>query len=318
MHAAVVHAFDRPPRYDTVVRREPGEGEIVVDMLAAALSPRARAGAAGGHYSGVGKLPLVPGIDGIGRTVEGQLVYVLATDSPDGTMAEQTISDPDHLLALPDGIDPVAAAAAGVAGISSWIALTARTVLQPGQEVLVLGATGVAGRMAVQIAKTLGASRVVAAGRDPERLTALTAVGADTVVRLGDPDASAADLVAAAAGVDVVLDYVWGEVTQRALPALAAARTPADGSLHWVSIGSTAGSEIALPSAALRSRDLHLLGSGQGSFTTAQLMVALRGLMDALAAGSIDVLADTVPLADVEKAWQAPEVPGRRTVFTMP
>lgn len=318
MRAAVVDAFDRPPRYGVVERRAAQPGEVVVNMLAVALSPRVRTGAAGRHYTSVDALPMVPGIDGVGRTPDGRLVYVLALDSPDGTMAEQVIVDAGHLVALPEGADPITCAAAGIAGVSSWIALTARVGLRPGQEVLVLGATGVAGRLAVQIARLLGAGRVVAAGRDPDRLAGLTGVGADAVVGLGDPDAYPTALAAAAGSADIVLDYLWGTVTQRALPALLADRTPADGPMHWVSIGSTAGPEISLPSAALRSRDLHLLGSGQGSFTTADLGTPLHDLMAAVAAGTLDVPTRAVPLSDVEQVWQAPEEPGRRTVFTLP
>lgn len=314
MRAAVVTSFDNPPHYDVIDCREPGSGEIVVDMLAAALSPRVRSGASGQHYSSTGALPMVPGIDGVGRTADGTLVYVLALDTTMGTMAEQIVVPADQVIALPTGIDPTIAAAAAVPGMSSWVSLTSRVPLQAGQEVLVLGATGAAGRMAVQIATSLGAARVVAAGRDPERLAGLVTAGADDLVSLAD-DGFAAALAQKAADVDIVLDFVWGTVTQQALPAMIRART-ADKPLSWIEIGSMAGADITLPSAALRAADLRILGTGQGASSPAALLGHIADLMAAVAAGTVDIDVRDVPLADVEKAWNAPVPANRRVVFT--
>jgi NADPH:quinone reductase-like Zn-dependent oxidoreductase len=306
--AALVTSFDRPPQYGTTASPDPAPGQVVVDVLAAAISPRVRSGAAGRHYSGAGELPMVPGIDAVGRAPDGRLVYVLDLG---GTMAEQIAVDPAATVVLPDGLDPVVAAAAAIPGISSWVALRSRVSLQPGQDVLVLGATGVAGRMSVQIAKALGAGRVVAAGRDPGRLADAAAAGADVTVDVGDTDAMAA----AAADVDVVIDYLWGEVAERAIPAIVRARDSA-APLSWISIGSMAGPDLRLPSAALRAVDLRILGSGQGSASPAALLAPVPDLMAALAAGTVEVATVAVPLADVEHAWTAPEQPGRRTVLT--
>jgi NADPH:quinone reductase-like Zn-dependent oxidoreductase len=311
MKAAVVTSFGEPPRYDDIDRPEPADGEIVVDMIASALSPRVRSGANGTHYSSDGALPMVPGIDGVGRTADGTLVYVLALDAPMGTMAEQVVVPSEQVIELPAGLDPVAAAAAAVPGMSSWASLTSRVRMEPGQEVLILGATGTAGRMAVQIAKHLGAGRVVAAGRDPERLAALTAVGADDLVPLTDGPFDPT----LAADVDIVLDFVWGSVTERALPAMIRARR-STAPLTWVEIGSMAGADVTLPSAALRAADLRIIGTGQGASGPGELLQHVAGLMTAVAAGAVDVAAHAVPLADVEKAWDAPVPGNRRTVFT--
>jgi NADPH:quinone reductase-like Zn-dependent oxidoreductase len=197
MKAAVVHAADQAPRYETFPIPDSAEG-VAVDVLAAALSPRSRAGASGQHYTSRGLLPLVPGIDGVGRLASGERVYFLAADDRLGTMAEKTLADPRLLAPLPDGVDASVIAAAMIPAISSWVALTKRARLERGQSVLVLGATGASGQLAVQIARRLGAGRVVAAGRDPEGLNRARSLGADVVVRLTGTAADGDALAAAA------------------------------------------------------------------------------------------------------------------------
>src|SRR5579875_977658 len=184
MHAALVTEFGQPPHYATIDPPVPADGEVLVDVLAAGLHPRVRSGAAGAHYASSKVLPLVPGVDGVGRTPDGQRVYFLTLDTAHGSMAEQTLARPGRVLPLPDGADDVIIAAGINPAMSSWVPLRHRVHLQPGQGVLVLGATGIAGRMAVQIARHFGASRVVGLGRDPVRLAALTSLGAAAVLPL--------------------------------------------------------------------------------------------------------------------------------------
>jgi NADPH:quinone reductase-like Zn-dependent oxidoreductase len=318
MHAAVVRSFDAPPRYETFQTPEPsGAHEIVVDVLAAALHPRVRSGAAGSHYTSTEALPLIPGVDGVGRSEDGQLLYFIAFDGALGTMAQRTVVDTRRALALPDGADVAAIAAGMNPGMSSWVALRKRISFQAGQEVLVLGATGNAGHMAVQIAKFLGASYVAAAGRDAERLAGLERLGADQTVSLaGEPDAVAEALGAAASDVDVVIDYLWGSATELAIPALVKSRAQRSKPLWWIQIGSMAGATITLPSAALRAANLQLLGSGQGSLTTAGIVAELPELADQITAGTFVVDPIATPLREVESAWNAPSAAGRRIVFT--
>ncbi|MGI5324225.1 quinone oxidoreductase family protein [Actinomadura nitritigenes] len=312
MRAAVVRSFGSPPRCEEFPAPAPaGEHEILVDVLAAGMHPRVRSAADGSHYTSSGELPLIPGIDAVGRTPDGGLLYFVAPDGVLGTMAEQAVADRRRAVALPDGTDPAAVAAAMNPGMSSWVALRRRARFDPGGSVLVLGATGNAGRLAVQIAKRLGAARVVAAGRDPERLEPLKDLGADDVVRLDGGEAGRA-----AADVDVVLDYLWGPPAQEAMPALLRARTDRSKALAWVQIGSVAGPEIALPSFVLRAANLTVMGSGQGSVTTAGIVAELPSLVEEIASGALAVDAVPVPLDDVEQAWSAPVRPGRRVVVT--
>jgi NADPH:quinone reductase-like Zn-dependent oxidoreductase len=275
------------------------------------------------HYTSEGELPLVPGVDAVGRAPDGGIAYFVAGDGVPGTMAERAVMDTRRSVPLSDRFDAVAIAAAMNPGMSSWVGLRRRAELEPGESVLVLGATGNAGRMAVQIAKHLGAGEVVAAGRNPEALAALPALGADRVVALGggerdegaDEEDGMAELGEAAAEVDVVIDYLWGAPAEAAIPAIVRRRQDRARALRWVQIGSVAGPDVALPSAALRAANLKVMGSGQGSVTTAGIVAELPALAHEIDAGSFAVDAEPVPLAEVEPAWTAPVATGRRLVF---
>jgi NADPH:quinone reductase-like Zn-dependent oxidoreductase len=203
--------------------------------------------------------------------------------------------------------------------MSSWIALRKRIAFQPGHSVLVLGATGHAGQMAVQIAKHLGAGHVIAAGRDPERLATLTELGADVTVSLagGRADSDRCDdtLGRPTAEVDVVLDYLWGPATERTMSAVITHRTDTSHPLTWIEIGSMSGLQITLPSAWLRAARLQLVGSGQGSVATREIAGELPALAAEISSGTYAIDAVAIPLSQVETTWNAPVVPGRRIVY---
>jgi NADPH:quinone reductase-like Zn-dependent oxidoreductase len=317
MLAAVVRSFDHPPRYEELeAARAEGEHELSVEVVAAALHPRVRSMADGSHYESTGELPLVPGIDGVGRDGDGRLRYFVLPDTRLGSMAERTVIDARRSAPLPEGVDPVALAAVMNPATSSWIALRRRIDFQSGQSVLVLGATGNAGRMAVQIARHLGAAHVVAAGRDAGRLAALAALGADRTISLEDDDAyEALGGAAAAAQVDVVIDYLWGAASERALPAVIGRRRDRGRPLTWIQIGSVAGLEITLPSAWLRAAAIQLVGSGQGSVPTREIVAELPALATHISQGDYAIDAVPTPLRDVERAWTASDTGGRRIVF---
>jgi NADPH:quinone reductase-like Zn-dependent oxidoreductase len=317
MNAAVVTSFDEPPHYQHFeVPRPTGAEEILVDVLAVGLHPRVRTGAAGAHYTSTGTLPMIPGIDGVGRRPDGRLTYFAAADDVIGTMADKAVVDLRRAIELPGDADVAKLAAAMNPAMSSWVALRRRVPLEPGQSVLVLGATGNAGTMAVQVANRLGAGRVVGAGRDLNRLDALTALGADEVVPLtGDADATGRALGAAAGEADIVLDYVWGKPAQQAIMALLSARSDRSRAMNWIQIGAMAGPTIELPSVALRSANLRIQGNGQGAVSAAAYLAELPSLADEIDAGTIAVTPNTKPLADVEAIWTRPDPPGERTVL---
>jgi NADPH:quinone reductase-like Zn-dependent oxidoreductase len=301
MRAAVVTSFDTPPTcQDSTLPAPRTADEVVVDVIAAGLHPRVRSQANGSHYTSSDELPLVPGIDGVGRAPDGTLRYFVLPDTTMGAMAEQTIVDLRRSVVLPDDSDPVVIAAAMNPAMSSWLALRRRIQLRPGQQVLVLGATGNAGTLAVQIAKRLGAGRVVAAGRNAARLAGLADLGADVSVDLHDEQ-----LLGAATGeVNVVLDFVWGEPTVAAITAVVTNRSDPGQPLTWIQIGSVAGPTAAIGSAALRATRLQIIGSGQGSVPTRDILAELPALAAEITTGAFRIDARTVALADVEAAWK--------------
>jgi len=219
---------------------------------------------------------------------------------------------------LPDGLDPLIVAGIANPGMSSWVALQYRAQFAAGESVLILGATGAAGHLAVQIAKRLGARRVIAAGRNPEALTSLKDVGADALISLEQPREA---LVAAFRseivehGVDVVLDYLWGAPAECVLAAIAQKGLSHAGSrIRYVEIGQSAGATITLPGATLRSSGVEILGSGFGSASMQEIFAALAKFFEQAAKTPFVTKIQTAPLRDIEALWNAPER-GARLVF---
>jgi NADPH:quinone reductase-like Zn-dependent oxidoreductase len=317
MRAAVVTSFDTPPSCQKFPTPAPQTAdEVLVDVIAAGLHPRVRSQANGSHYTSSAELPLVPGIDGVGRTPDGTLRYFILPDTTMGAMAEQTVIDLRRSVVLPEDSDPVLIAAAMNPAMSSWVALRRRISFQPGQSVLVLAATGSAGRLAVQIAKHLGASHVIGAGRHPERLATLTDLGADATVSLnGDPADVAHRLGQAARDADIVIDYLWGQRSADAMSAIVMNRTDRGLPLTWIQVGSVAGLTAAIPSAALRAARLQIVGSGQGSVPTRDILAELPDLATEITNGTFRIDARTIPLADIETAWTDTDS-DRRVVIT--
>jgi NADPH:quinone reductase-like Zn-dependent oxidoreductase len=313
MHAAVVTSFDSAPSYQEFDSPEPsGAHEELIDVVAAGLHPRVRSQASGSHYTSTDELPLIPGIDGVGRRADGSLVYFILPDTAYGSMAEQTVIDTRRGIPLPVDADPILLAAAMNPAMSSWIALKKRISFTPGQSVLILGATGSAGRLAIQVARHLGAGRVIAAGRGHDRLAALASLGADATIEIeGDPTVSAAEFALKGAEVDVVLDFLWGAPAESAIMPLVTGRADRSRLLSWIQIGSVAGANISLPSAVLRQANIHFLGSGQGSASAAGILEVLPSLAFEIDRGTFSIDAVALPLSEVERLWNA--TPARST-----
>lgn len=317
MKAAVVSGPGRTPIYADFSAPSPVEGERFIEVKAAALTQLARGRASGAHYSSSADYPFVAGVDGVGKLADGARVYFLLPRAPYGAFAEQTVAAARQCLALPDDLDDVTAAAIANPGMSSWAALVERARLAPGETVLVNGATGIAGRLAVQIAKHLGAQRVIAAGRNPESLASLTAIGADATIVLSGDDAALEESFrgAFAEGVDVVLDYLWGRSAGLLLSAAAKA-APKTAQLRFVQIGSVTGGEIALRSDVLRSAPIAIMGSGLGSVPGPRFFAAIAGVFAAAKPAGFRIATCAVPLAEVERAWT--ESDDRRRVVFVP
>jgi NADPH:quinone reductase-like Zn-dependent oxidoreductase len=304
MKAAVVTKFGEAPRYSDAPEPVAADGdEVVVDVLAAALSPRVRSQAAGAHYTSTDELPVIPGIDGVGRLPNGKLIYFLLPDTNKGTMAERTTVHTRRAVPLPEGADPIKFAAVMNPIMASWVALRRRIEFHRGESVLILGATGNAGRCAVQVAKHLGASGIIAAGRGTERLEDLTQLGATRIIDLGVDETMKDELADAGKDVDVVIDFLWGEPTRDALYAIIPNRTHDEQLLTWIQIGSVAGLESPIPSAALRAVNLRIIGSGQGSVPPRAYRDEVEELASEVLKGTFDTPARQVPLSEVEAAW---------------
>jgi NADPH:quinone reductase-like Zn-dependent oxidoreductase len=305
MKAAIVVEAGKTPVYGDFREPVPANGEVQVRVSAAALSNVVRSRASGAHYSSSGQLPFVVGIDGVGRLDDGRRVYFVLPKAPFGSMSEKTVVRASQCVCLPEDLDDVTAAAISNPGMSSWAAFKERAGLTAGETVLVNGATGTAGRLAVQIAKHMGAGKVVATGRNAEALKALAALGADVTIPLGDGGDEFEDALKeqfGGDGIDVVLDYLWGPSAERIM--IAAAKAGKDAvPIRFVHIGAVSASDISLPSAALRSSAITLMGSGIGSVPVDRMVKSIDDLMKATVPGGFEIETKTFPLSEVEKVW---------------
>jgi len=316
MNAAVVNVLGEAPKYQTFPDPEPQAGETLIKVRAVGLHPVVKAIASGAHYSSGGDLPAIPGVDGVGTLPDGRRVYFGFVRKPWGTMAELAAAPVNWTLPLPDGIDDARAAAIANPGMSAWVSMKFRAELAAGETVLILGATGVAGQLAIQVARILGAKRVIAAGRN---MAAVSGAAADAVIRLAEPEEAIRAALAqeVAAGIDVVIDYVWGRPAELTLEALAKGFRPtATRATRFIQVGSMAGRTINLPAEVLRSVDLTLKGSGFGSARLEAIFAAIPALFEQAAAGRLSIDVQPAPLSMVESAWESSEK-GRRIVFTM-
>jgi NADPH:quinone reductase-like Zn-dependent oxidoreductase len=318
MNAAIVFEVGKTPVYGDFQEPIAAEGEARIAVTAAALSPLVKGRASGNHYSASAEVPFVVGVDGVGRLDDGRRVYFFLPSPPFGAMAEQAVVPISQCIVVPDALDDVTAAAIANPGMSSWAAFRERAKLLPGENVLINGATGTAGRLAVQIAKHLGAKTVIATGRNIESLNNLIALGADVTIPLTQPEH---DLEAAlnarfrGDGVDVVLDYLWGPSAELILSA--AARSGKDGvPIRFVQIGAVSGANITLPGSVLRSSAIELMGSGIGSVRQDRLLNVISELMEAAVSGTFEIKTNVVPLSNVEETWTK-DTDSSRTVFTV-
>jgi NADPH:quinone reductase-like Zn-dependent oxidoreductase len=315
MQAAVVNVLGQAPKFQSFPEPEAQVGEALIKVKAVGLHPVVKAIAAGAHYAAGGELPMIPGVDGVGVLSDGRRVYFGFVRKPWGTMAELAAAPTQWQLPLPDGIDDATAAAIANPGMSAWVSMKYRAELQASETVLILGATGVAGQLAIQTARIMGAKRVIAAGRN---VTALAKADVDAIVGLSEPEESISDALAkeAAEGIDVVIDYLWGRPAELTLEALAKGfKAAATHRTRYVEVGQSAGKTITLPAEILRSVDLTLKGSGFGSASLKEIFAAVPDLFERAASGKLTIDVDAVPLSEVESAWKSSEK-GRRVVFT--
>jgi len=273
MYAAVLHTIGTVPRYEEFPEPviEDKDDEAIVHVHAASLKPVDKQLASGSHYASRRELPCVCGSDGVGHLDDGQRVFFGGPRRPHGAMAQRTIVPRAFIFPVPENVNDETAAALPNPGVSAWLSLTYRAKLVRGENVLILGATGVTGKLAVKIARLLGAARVVAAGRNQQELNALYDLGADATISLALPATELGDAFlgeAGQTGFQVVIDYVWGGPAEAFLAAMTRREFAViQSETRFVQVGESAAPTITLPAAVLRVKSgnfasCHLGGPG--------------------------------------------------------
>jgi NADPH:quinone reductase-like Zn-dependent oxidoreductase len=323
MHAAVLRRHGASPEYGEHPVPEAGEGQALIRVTAAPVNPLDLLCASGTSYFGAPALPYVPGTQGVGnvaasrRIAAGQRVWFSGSagmQPGDGTLAEFCVAEDAALVPLPEDVDDDLAAALGLSAIAAWMALTWRGGLQMGESVLVLGASGTVGQVAVQAARLLGAGRVTAACRDPDGRRRAAELGADAVADLsgGDVEVIAARLQDAVGGrLDLVVDPVWGTPAEAAIRVLSP-----NGRL--VNLGSSAGAEARLASATVRSAMISVLGYTNNALASDQKAAAFAEILAHAAAGRLTVDREVLPLSRSAEAWVLCGVPPHRRAVLVP
>jgi NADPH:quinone reductase-like Zn-dependent oxidoreductase len=314
--AAVLHEYGVPrfDQFDEPELQPHGSGQAIVEVSAAGLNPVDVAICAGRFYAGKPRLPSVAGREGVGRLTggDGGRVYFDAPIPPFGSIAQRALIDPRSTYAVPEGLDDGVAVALGISGLAAWLALTWRARLREGEHVLVLGASGVLGQIAVQGAKLLGAARVVAAARSREGLERCLELGADAAVGLGEPEDLPAALSEAAGGrIDVVVDPLFGETFVAALSA-------ASVGARVVQPGASAGAETTVPSAPIRGKLLVVMGHTNFLTPPEIKRQAYERMAQEATSGRLRVDTDPLALERVQEAWQRLLAGSHRKIVLVP
>lgn len=293
INTALVTDWSKAPSYTSTTLPSPSPSQLRLSVLATGLHNVVRSRASGTHYSS-GPLPHVPGIDGIGKAQDGKRYY-FTTFAPGagGSFASEINVEARRCIEIPEELDAVQAAAMVNPALSSWMAMKTRaTDLPKGFSVLVLGATSASGKLAIALARALGAGRVVGAARNPETLSKL---GLDEVVVVND-DPSKTDF-GNLGQIDLVLDYIYGPLTAHLLSTIKTEKP-----LQYVHIGGLSGQELMLPGAVLRSKDITIRGSGPGAWGLGDAMRVLPEMLEAFKSIEKQPVKE-VKLADVESEW---------------
>ncbi|MGH9744362.1 MAG: quinone oxidoreductase family protein [Candidatus Acidiferrum sp.] len=317
MKAAVLHESGKPPRCEEFAEPVAEKNEAFLQVRAASLKSVDRQLAAGTHFASPRELPVICGTDGVGILADGTRVFFGGPRRPFGAMAQRTVAPTAFCFPVPDALDDATAAALPNPGVSAYLVLSQRAKLAKGEKVLIIGATGVTGKLAVQIARLLGAGRVVACGRNSAVLEKLRKLGADAAIQLNQPDEELKNAFAreaADAAFNVVIDYVWGRPTEIFLAAITRPEfAVANAETRLVQVGESAGPTISLPAAVLRSTALTILGTA-GIPSRDILVAAMEQVLDWGAKGVLQIETESVPLSEIEQAWQRLETGGRRLV----
>lgn len=311
MKAAVIQKFGDIPRYAEFPDPVAGGGDVPVKVRAVALENFDKLTASGEHYASKHMFPVFPAIvghSGIGELEDGTLVTFGGTRPPYGAMAQIAVVRNEYkayMTPIPAGVDPLLAAALPPSALTSLLPLKYGVNLQSGETVLINGATGVSRKIAVQMAKVLGAGKVVGTGRDDASLQTVLKLGADAVIdtRKSDDGVKEAFLGEADKGYDVVLDYLWGHPTELLLQALVPKQARfVTHKTRLVQIGEAAGPTITLPAEALRTSGVRLTGAGD--VPGEAVPEATKQIWEWMKEGKLTTDIEQVPLKDIGEAWE--------------
>jgi NADPH2:quinone reductase len=299
VRAAVLRELGGAPAVEQFGDPEGDVGGEIVEVAVAGLNPVDLTIATGKMPRVQPAVPGVAGQEGIGRTADGRRVYFDPPVAPYGSFAERAVADPAGMIEVPEGVEDAQAIAFGIAGMAAWVSVEWRAGLQAGETVLVLGASGTVGRIAVQAAKALGAGRVIAAARSEAALAELADLGADETIAIGeDLDAfTAAVREASGGGVDLIVDPVWGPP---AVAALGAASR--DGRL--VQIGNAASPTAEITAPGFRNGHLAVIGYTNYNVPPDVKANAFRRMCELAAEGELRVEVEVLGLDDVAEAWR--------------
>jgi NADPH2:quinone reductase len=320
MKAAVLHQFGEVPRYEDFPDPIAGVDEILVHVKAVGLENVDKMVAAGTHFASRKMMPNLPAVvsfDGIGTLEDGRLVGFGGVRPPYGSMADVTVIPKAYFVPVPDGVDAPTAATVPASAMTGLFPLKWGGKMQPGDTVLINGATGFAGKLAVQIAKLLGAGRIVGSGRDEAALQSMRELGADDVIDLKQSDDNIREAFTTAAGekgYHIILDFLWGHPTELLLETL----TPHEFSfakhpIRLIQIGEMGGATISLAAEALRTSGLEIVGGAAG-LTPEAMGEGTQQVWEWLQAGKLRADIECVPLKDIEAAWGR-TVHGKRLVI---
>lgn len=318
MKAAVLYKFGESPKYEEFPNPVPEKGEKLIQVKAAALENFDKMIAKGIHYSSkqmFPKFPAITGHGGVGVTEEGQLVGFGMMRSPYGAFAEKTVSY--YTVPVPDGVDAAMAASLPASILTSYLPLKYTAKLGNGETVLVNGATGVTGKIAVQAAKMLGAGRIVGTGRNETSLRLLKDLGADAVINLKLPDEqllSAYQNEAGEKGYDVVIDLIWGHPAEMLMKSFIPEEAGfAKKRIRYIHMGEKAGPDISLSGEMLRTSGLEIYGAG--NIPQEAIPEAMQQVWQWIKENKFHIDIEKVPLADIEKVWQRNDLEGKRLVI---
>jgi NADPH:quinone reductase-like Zn-dependent oxidoreductase len=324
MKAAVLHQLGHAPVYGDFSDPIPhGEEQLLIHVKAASVKNLDKGRASGAHYASYKELPVIVGIDGVGVLEDGTRIYAMGLT---GMIAERALINKRNYVKLPAHIDDVTAAALPNAVMGAALALRFRAGVVPGETVLINGATGVTGMLAVQIAKHYGAKKVIATGRNPESLKKLAALGADEIISLKQSDEDIIKQlkeINTTNPVDVVIDYTWGHPAELILAGLKGGGgvNVVTHRLRFVTVGGMVGDHIQVSSAMLRSSAIELLGSGLGSLSHEALQKlyseVLPEMLQLAADGKLKIETETAPLREIESVWNKEIPTGKRLVIVM-